>query len=139
MAKKSKLTAMSIRELKTWLDGYCSALGDDWSPTPDQWKMIKDKIFSLEDSEPLRIPSKPQPSRQSPPFGNIPYGPIVEVNPYGGNNPDFQPPLPMPPEILPTRPQSIVGLTSAPALINEGGVMRMPSNVDGKHGPSGFA
>lgn len=139
MAKKTKLTAMSIRELKTWLDGYCSALGDEWSPTPEQWKMIKDKIFSLEDSDESYVKApkgrKPQPGQ---PFSiGQSYGPVVESDPYGANNPDFANPPPMPRETLPQRPVT-VGLTAAPPLITKDGVMKMPDGGE-VSGNSGFA
>lgn len=52
MAKAKEKKLISIKDLKTWLDGYCSAHGDDWSPTPEQWKMIKTKIFALDDTAP---------------------------------------------------------------------------------------
>ena len=49
-AKKNKTPVLvTVKELKTWLDGYCSAHGAGWSPTPEQWEMIKNKIFSLEE------------------------------------------------------------------------------------------
>lgn len=39
---------ISVMELLTWLDGYCSAHDENWAPSLEQWLMIKEKIFSLE-------------------------------------------------------------------------------------------
>lgn len=50
MAKKIK-TKLTVKELQTWIDGYCSAHEHDWAPTLEQWRMIKDKIFMLIESE----------------------------------------------------------------------------------------
>lgn len=67
-AKEKKL--ISIKDLKTWLDGYCSAHGDDWSPTPEQWKMIKTKIFALDDTAP---------TAPTAPVAHAGYGTSVQV------------------------------------------------------------
>lgn len=50
----SKVKAKTVKkitpmELKTWLDGYCAAHPENWAPTPEQWVIIRDKIFALKD------------------------------------------------------------------------------------------
>jgi len=45
--KTKKNQKYTLNEFKTWLDGYCSAHPDTWSPTSDQWKLISEKLFSI--------------------------------------------------------------------------------------------
>jgi len=45
MAKK-KLT---IPEFKTWLEGLMTLKDEDWSPSPDEWKIICDKLENLKE------------------------------------------------------------------------------------------
>ena len=47
--KSTKQKAISVSELKTWLDGYCAASGEDWVPTKEQWLLIRGKIASLQE------------------------------------------------------------------------------------------
>lgn len=131
--KKNKLAGMSLRELKTWLDGYCSALGEDWSPSAEQWKMIKDKIFSLDE---LEEKPKSMGKTGNQPIIPIHRGPIIEVPNYYG--PDFDPPPPMSHEVLPQPPKRATGLTNKPAFVQgKDGALRMPDGEAGE--TSGFA
>ena len=45
--KEAKKT-ISLPEFQSWLQGIYDLQGDDWSPNPDQWKKIKDKMASVE-------------------------------------------------------------------------------------------
>lgn len=47
--KTKQVKKISPTELKTWLDGYCAAHPENWAPTPEQWVIIRDKIFALKD------------------------------------------------------------------------------------------
>lgn len=47
--KTKPVKKISPTELKTWLDGYCAAHPENWAPTPEQWVIIRDKIFALKD------------------------------------------------------------------------------------------
>jgi hypothetical protein len=49
--KKSSKSAepMSPRDLKQWLAGMMEGQPSDWSPSPGQWKAIKDRIYALEE------------------------------------------------------------------------------------------
>lgn len=49
--KKKNLTKTSTRELKYWLSGILEFQPVDWIPSKEQWKTIREKIFSLEDDE----------------------------------------------------------------------------------------
>lgn len=64
--KTNSPVLVTVKEMKTWLDGYCSAHDTKWSPTPEQWKMIKGKIFSLEDTQSVY-------TQPSAPIGNVVY------------------------------------------------------------------
>lgn len=37
---------MTINEFKAWLEGFDAAISD--SPTPTQWKLIKDKLLLVD-------------------------------------------------------------------------------------------
>jgi len=39
---------ITISEFQAWLQGIHDLQGDDWAPTPEQWKKIKEKLFSIE-------------------------------------------------------------------------------------------
>lgn len=57
MAKKkiNKINEkVNAKELKDWLLGVLEFQTDTWSPNPAQWRTIKDKIFSLEETVPER-------------------------------------------------------------------------------------
>lgn len=134
--KKNAKGTLSVRELKTWLDGYCSAQGSDWAPTPEQWKMILSKILSLREALPdeeldesnQRVKSKrtkvvlptlppqfvPAPQFQ-PQFSSAP--PAHDPAPYGG----------------------MVGATDRPTVLpGKGGALKTPDKGDAG-GPSDFA
>lgn len=48
---QSTATGISAKELKFWLKGILEFQSKDWLPNAEQWKNIRDKIFSLEDVE----------------------------------------------------------------------------------------
>lgn len=54
--KKTKLTPITLGEFKTWLDGYCSAQEDTWTPSLEQWELIKNKFFSIEEEKLVGLP-----------------------------------------------------------------------------------
>lgn len=121
-SKKTKQKQLlTVRELKTWLDGYCSAHGKDWSPTPEQWHMIQDKIFNLNEDGDTSTPSRNQQG--------------VVVAPYGGNV--YTPQAPMASSTVELRP-SLIGVTDQPAFVpSEHGALKTPNGESG--GPSSFA
>lgn len=65
MIKKTKKKSvnnkqlLTVRELKTWLDGYCSAHDNTWSPSLEQWELIRDKIFSLQENRHTEVNNYP--------------------------------------------------------------------------------
>lgn len=124
---------VTVRELKTWLDGYCSAHGDGWSPTPAQWEMIRDKIFSLQDGDELA----------EPPKYHTPY-PVQASVPPAQPIPRAATPVTMPQQILSdgnamsAPPSGFVGATDRPAIIHKDGKLKTPDKLD-SGGPSDFA
>ncbi len=158
--KKTKtIKTLTVRELKTWLDGYCSAHGDEWSPSPDQWNLIKDKLFSLEDGTEERH-IQPMPQQYARNVQNIQYAEqsqqpdvhydtaphahmqpsnsntntVVSTAQFGGRPPQFNA------HNGPANGPSggYVGATSAPAMIHKDGKIITP-NKDTAGGPSDFA
>lgn len=127
---------LTVGELKTWLDGYCSAHDDSWTPTADQWNLIKEKIFSLDDGKiatPSPVYAAPVPRQQvhSP-------QPAPSYSGAGAT-------LPPPPSVLsvddgaPSVSQKgMVGVTDKPATIIRDGKLITPSK-DTPGGPSDFA
>lgn len=135
--KKSKgiKNLVTVRELKTWLDGYCSAHGEGWSPTSEQWEMIRDKIFSLEESN------------DAPYTGGFhaPYDVAPLQKPPAGPVPRAGTPVAIPPQFavgesgaLSAGPPSVIGATDRPAIIHKDGKLKTPDKLDAG-GPSDFA
>ena len=48
MAKKKK-SGNSLEMFKAWLSGVEEMQGPDWTPSPEQWKKIRDKIENIEE------------------------------------------------------------------------------------------
>lgn len=51
-AKKKRVT---LNEFKAWLDGVEELQPDDWTPTADQWKLIRTKIGNIKEDAPVAI------------------------------------------------------------------------------------
>lgn len=135
-AKKAK-PQLTVNELQTWLDGYCSAHGAEWAPTLEQWKIIKGKIFSLSDEE--------RPS--APVYANT-YNPEYDQNrpadsytrPVNYNNPAHGVTTIEMPSYESSIGREMVGVSDRPAMTVKGdGTLVMPSNFDDKLPPSSFA
>lgn len=140
---------LTVGELKTWLDGYCSAHDDNWTPTADQWNMIRDKIFSLDEGSNNVAPPAPVYAVPSAPNGPIPrqHSPSPSPPPqYSGAGAK----LPPPPSSLSADGGSssdastsgnsggVVGLSDRPATIMRDGKIITP-NKETAGGPSDFA
>lgn len=99
--KKPVVKKITINELKTWLDGYCSAHGDGWAPDAVQWAMIKDKIFALKEGVDHQYPSQPQSPpaqyQQAPVFAS-PQPPFRNTAPPGAS---FNMPFSEPDPVMP--------------------------------------
>lgn len=52
MAKK-KNKKMTLNEFRAWLDGVEELQPDNWGPDAKQWKLIRDKIDSIIESQPM--------------------------------------------------------------------------------------
>lgn len=118
--KKVPVEPLTVTDLKTWLDGYCSAQPGKWTPTAAQWKLIKSKIFALEESQAVTYAAQP-----------FPIQPQYETN-YGGH----------PSSMMGGDTggmssgidRSVVGLTNTPGIIMADGKMKTPDGgtVGGK-------
>lgn len=117
--RQNKKTAiankMTVRELKTWLDGYCSAHTEDWTPSQEQWKIIKNKIFELIETDS---------SKQSASFTQPQYIPpstqLLPAPMFSGNNPTPQQPQPLP-SSRPAFAHSTSGALKTPDGVMSGG------------------
>lgn len=68
---------MNLRDFKFWLEGYCEQIGDP--PTRKEWKLIKEKIASIND-QPLNVMS-PLPVTINPKMPSLqPSWPIITCN-----------------------------------------------------------
>lgn len=103
----SEEKAVTVQELKNWLEGVLDFQEEGWAPNTDQWEKIKKKIFNLEESPkyawdgdvqmpPERV--EPKPKAQEKPKGANPSKvignelsdiPITKVQ----ENPDIDRPL----------------------------------------------
>lgn len=142
--KKSKgiKNLVTVRELKTWLDGYCSAHGVGWSPTPEQWEMIRDKIFSLQEGEATPYTGQFESPYVVAPLQSLPNGPVPRAS-MSAVMPQSLPPPPQQfmtseGDALSSPPHSMVGATDRPAIIHKDGKFKTPDKLDAG-GPSDFA
>lgn len=51
MSKTKSKPRLSVQEFQTWLQGIMEFQSDDWSPNPEQWNAIYDKIMNLKTDE----------------------------------------------------------------------------------------
>jgi hypothetical protein len=51
-ARKKVKKKITLSEFKAWLEGADDFHGKDWAPTGEQWKMIREKIDSIEEPKP---------------------------------------------------------------------------------------
>lgn len=47
MSKTKSKPRLSVQEFQTWLQGIMEFQSDDWSPNPEQWNAIYEKIMNL--------------------------------------------------------------------------------------------
>lgn len=79
MASNTEKT-ISVREFRMWLQGVEEMQDDDWTPSPQQWKRIRDKINNIDGN--AATVTKPTPAPQPPlqyAQAAIPTGPIPRV------------------------------------------------------------
>lgn len=92
-AKRKRVT---LNEFKAWLDGVEELQPVDWTPSVDQWKLIRAKISNIREPTPqveqLQVapmsyrPVEPQPTLPHgmvppPPVGGLPSGAVVDMSP----------------------------------------------------------
>ena len=66
--RRSRKKKISLTEFKAWLEGVEELHPADWSPTPEQWKLIRDKIQCIVEPDPEPV-TAPQPHMPTPPGG----------------------------------------------------------------------
>lgn len=165
MARKKKVTKISLKEFKAWLQGADDFHGKDWVPTPEQWKMIREKIDSIDEvaspqavsdhvtaQRPPAPQAAPQPPVQQglppgippppPVSGGVPDGAVVGGPPPGAPAPSGASSLDLPPPAPAAAP---AGGPAAPVQVPDGsspsGTRIKTPNIDTRDGNynSGFA
>lgn len=135
--KKNSRGTLSVRELKTWLDGYCSAQGSDWAPTPEQWKMILNKILSLNETLPdEEVDDTTQRTKNKKQRVTLPALPPQ----FGAQTQQFPPQFAPPVAAHEPAPfGGMIGATDRPTVIpGKSGALKTPDKGEAG-GPSDFA
>jgi hypothetical protein len=103
--KTFKNKKVTLNEFKAWLEGVEELQPDDWSPSYDQWELIRKKIglIILNETIPKNVPlrghernienSEMYPPRQDqptglippPPVGGVPNGEVNGITPKASN------------------------------------------------------
>ena len=55
---------VSVKQIKDWLRGILEFQKEDWSPNPEQWETIKNKIFNLDETETIQQQYQQQQQQQ---------------------------------------------------------------------------
>lgn len=55
MAAKKRNKKQTLEEFKAWLEGVEEISGSDWTPSKEQWKMIRERINNIKDPEPREV------------------------------------------------------------------------------------
>lgn len=129
--RRSKVQTTTLREFKTWLDGYCSAQENGWTPSVEQWNLIKEKMFAIEEDDSPQYQMPPQYQQMQPMKHHAPQMNLAPMMPE---------PIPVNSQL--SQPQAqIVDQRNAPRskpalLATEDGKLRMPPSESGD--PSSF-
>jgi len=136
MATRKRVKKQTLAEFRAWLNGVEELQPEDWAPTADQWKLIRNKIDGIAEPKVVVSPvaTAPVPANHVPPQGN-PYQQMTQAHippppPAAGGVPagTMTAPTPEATAVLPT--QAPVDLTKA----NVGNMDTSDGNYD-----SGFA
>ena len=81
--KKKEVKSISLVEFRAWLEGLDDALGDNWVPTKEQWKRIREKIEAIKEEEGVMNVQAPSSQPVFPPSPNVstPFVPTVLTEP----------------------------------------------------------
>lgn len=123
---------ISVREFRMWLQGVEEMQDDDWTPSPQQWKRIRQKINSINEA----APPAPAPAAPPPP-------PLQIASPTFVNPNARAPGLTLPEQAIPAGPSSLVIPQSRPQmnplLAGGGGQIKTPDIDTSANGyESGF-
>lgn len=134
MATRKRTKKQTLAEFRAWLSGVEELQPDDWAPSAEQWKLIRDKIGGIVEPKP------PAPANQN--FNVQP----VQGNPYQMTAAHIPPPPP-PVEGVPrgqvveqpvAAPQQSVTLKPAPHIDIAGAAKPNLDTTDGNYN-SGFS
>jgi len=100
MATRKRRQKQTLKEFKAWLQGVEELQPEDWSPNPDQWKLIRDKINGIIEEkrvvekvvnvanaggQPHPVypvyPGQPPMIAPPPPVGGLPIDADVDISP----------------------------------------------------------
>lgn len=93
-SKKKEVKPISLSEFKAWLEGLDDALGDNWVPSKDQWKRIREKIEVIKEEQTVMNVQAPSSQPISPTVPMAPPGTtlLTEPAPIMGSTLDMVPP-----------------------------------------------
>lgn len=93
MARKKK-NGLTLDMFKAWLQGVEEMQGPDWTPSPEQWRKIREKLEQIEEEESVVVAA---PQTQPAPYFSMPQMPPPQSgfampmaplpNPIDPNNP----------------------------------------------------
>lgn len=66
MTQDISVQGYTVREFKIWLQGVVDMQGDDWVPNANQWKMVLQKLDSIQEPVPVILPPAPRPTGGMP-------------------------------------------------------------------------
>lgn len=135
-AARRSTKKITLNEFRAWLEGVEELQADDWSPTYDQWQLIRNKINNIveevkEVQVPANVPDVPPPAGPLPTYG----GRTVSGDTFGspGTNPAFVPPAPpMPPPPMGGALDDMEMTPAAQAALNGKLPSTMVPSPDGK-------
>ena len=126
MAAKRKNKKVSLKEFKAWLEGVEEMQPEDWHPTPEQWRVIREKINTIVETPTQRKASKSNNEQEEqqtnlPPIPPLPPGPPTTLAPIPQSTP-VPPPVDPQIEISPAAEQVLKanGKLDEDMLVKEG-------------------
>ena len=126
-ATSPKTKTCSLKEFRAWLEGMEEMLGDEWVPSKDQWKRIRNKINTI---------AAVEASVEVPTTNNFFNGqPVAPTTGAGRVNQPVRQPVHVPDSNLkpaPVQQQNITG--PRPMSTQDGGMITTPE-IDTFHKP----
>lgn len=132
---------LTVKEFRIWLQGVEEMQEANWTPSPSQWKRIREKLELVNDAQPVGLkPVGPVYRNNEPPM--LPPGfpvPPMYANPGAGDPPpaaagpsSLAPVPPVPPAAPPRQVRTLNGLPVT--LASGNGQTAKTPDIDTSHG-----